>query len=40
MTKDVIGYTEIIWDSLNPKFLKKFIVETDFAEIQALEFRV
>lgn len=28
--------TEVVWDSLNPKFTHKFIIQTEFIEIQSL----
>jgi len=31
-----IGLSEIVWDSLNPKFIKKFELETHFIEIENL----
>jgi len=32
--------TEIVWDSLNPKFTKKFKINNDFIEIENLIFDV
>ena len=29
-----IGMTEIVWDSLNPKFTKKIELDNDFVEIE------
>lgn len=38
--KQINGISDVVWDSLNPKFLHKFMIETDFAEIQNLLFKV
>lgn len=31
-----MGCTEVVWDSLNPKFTHKFILVNDFIEIEDL----
>ena len=35
-----VGRTEIIWDNLNPEFVKKFIVDYYFEEVQPIKFEV
>merc|ERR1739848_225352 len=35
-----IGRTEIIWDNLNPVFVKKFVVDYYFEEVQPIKFEV
>ena len=35
-----IGRTEVIWDNLNPVFVKKFVVDYYFEEIQPIKFEV
>ena len=34
------GRTEIIWNNLNPNFVKKFVLEYYFEEQQKLRFEV
>ena len=35
-----IGRTEVIWDNLNPDFVKKFVMEYFFEESQKLKFEL
>ena len=34
------GRTEVIWDNLNPEFVKKFVVDYFFEELQKLKFEM
>lgn len=34
------GRTEVIWDNLNPEFVKKFVVDYFFEELQKLKFEI
>jgi len=34
------GRTEVIWDNLNPDFVKKFVMDYFFEEMQKLKFEV